>query len=142
APRTRPRRSARGIRKLVLGVAGLLGFLTIWQLIPLLGSADPRYLPPATTALGQLVGELNDLEVWRSVRRTPTTSGTGLPIAPLGAVAIGTVVRLVPSPRLLTHTTVESLPRIPSLALTPLAILMLGLQMPAALLIGVDASFW
>ncbi|HLU63987.1 MAG TPA: ABC transporter permease [Protaetiibacter sp.] len=142
APRTRPRRSARGIRKLVLGVAGLLGFLTIWQLIPLLGIVDPRYLPPATTVLGQLVGELNDLEFWRNVGRTMTTWGIGLLIATLAAVAIGTVVGLVPYLRHLTHTTVEFLRPIPSVALIPLAILMFGFQMPAALLIVVYASFW
>lgn len=142
APRTRSRRPARGLRKLVLGVAGLLGFLLSWQLLPLLGIVDARYLPPATTVLAQLFGEFNDLEFWRNVGRTMTTWGIGLAIATAAAVAIGTVVGLVPYLRNLTHTTVEFLRPIPSVALIPLAILMFGFQMPAALLIVVYASFW
>lgn len=142
AARSRSRRSSRGLRKPLLGLAGILGFLVTWQLIPTLGIIDARYLPPATTVLAQLVNELGDLEFWRNVGRTLTTWGIGLAIATLAATAIGTVVGLVPFLRRLTHTTVEFLRPIPSVALIPLAILMFGFQMPAALLIVVYASFW
>ncbi|HLU64206.1 MAG TPA: ABC transporter permease [Protaetiibacter sp.] len=141
-PRIRSRRPARGLRKLVLGVAGLLGFLLTWELLPALGIVDARFLPPATTVLAQLATEFQDLEFWRNVGRTMTTWFLGLLIATLGAVAIGTVIGLVPYLRRLTHTTVEFLRPIPSVALIPLAILMFGFQMPAALLIVVYASFW
>jgi ABC-type nitrate/sulfonate/bicarbonate transport system permease component len=141
-PRIRSRRPARGLRKFVLGVAGLLGFLLTWELLPALGIVDSRFLPPATTVLAQLATEFQDLEFWRNVGRTMTTWFLGLLIATLGAVAIGTVIGLVPYLRRLTHTTVEFLRPIPSVALIPLAILMFGFQMPAALLIVVYASFW
>lgn len=141
-PRIRSRRPARGLRKLVLGVAGLLGFLLTWELLPALGIVDARFLPSATTVLAQLATEFQDLEFWRNVGRTMTTWFLGLLIATLGAVAIGTVIGLVPYLRRLTHTTVEFLRPIPSVALIPLAILMFGFQMPAALLIVVYASFW
>ncbi|GMA89717.1 ABC transporter permease [Homoserinibacter gongjuensis] len=141
-PRIRSRRPARGLRKFVLGVAGLLGFLLTWELLPALGIVDARFLPPATTVLAQLATEFQDLEFWRNVGRTMTTWFLGLLIATLGAVAIGTVIGLVPYLRRLTHTTVEFLRPIPSVALIPLAILMFGFQMPAALLIVVYASFW
>jgi ABC-type nitrate/sulfonate/bicarbonate transport system permease component len=141
-PRIRSRRPARGLRKFVLGVAGLLGFLLTWELLPALGIVDERFLPPATTVLAQLATEFQDLEFWRNVGRTMTTWFLGLLIATLGAVAIGTVIGLVPYLRRLTHTTVEFLRPIPSVALIPLAILMFGFQMPAALLIVVYASFW
>jgi ABC-type nitrate/sulfonate/bicarbonate transport system permease component len=141
-PRIRSRRPARGLRKLVLGVAGLLGFLLTWELLPALGIVDARFLPPATTVLAQLATEFQDLEFWRNVGRTMTTWFLGLLIATLGAVAIGTVIGLVAYLRRLTHTTVEFLRPIPSVALIPLAILMFGFQMPAALLIVVYASFW
>lgn len=141
-PRIHSRRSARGLRKLVLGVAGLLGFLLTWELLPALGVVDARFLPPATTVLAQLATEFQDLEFWRNVGRTMTTWFLGLLIATVGAVAIGTVIGLVPYLRRLTHTTVEFLRPIPSVALIPLAILMFGFQVPAALLIVVYASFW
>jgi ABC-type nitrate/sulfonate/bicarbonate transport system permease component len=142
APRTRVRRPARGLRKLALGVAGLLGFLLSWQLIPTLGLVSAEYLPPASTVLALLAGELADAEFWRNVGRTLTTWGLGLGIATVAAVAIGTVIGLVPYLRNLTHTTVEFLRPIPSVALIPLAILLFGFQVPAALLIVVYATFW
>jgi ABC-type nitrate/sulfonate/bicarbonate transport system permease component len=142
-PRIRSRRRpARGLRKLLLGVAGLLGFLGTWQLLPLLGVVDAQFLPPATTVLAQLATEFQDLEFWRNVGRTMTTWFLGLLIATVAAVVIGTIIGLVPYLRRLTHTTVEFLRPIPSVALIPLAILMFGFQMPAALLIVVYASFW
>jgi ABC-type nitrate/sulfonate/bicarbonate transport system permease component len=49
---------------------------------------------------------------------------------------------MVPVLRRATHTVVEFLRPIPSVALIPLAILVYGLQMPAALIIIVYASFW
>ncbi len=142
ARRLRARRQTRGLRKLALGTAGLLGFLLTWQLIPTLGIVDPRYLPTATTVLAQLAAELRDLEFWRNVGRTLTTWGLGLLIATVAATAIGTVIGLIPAARRFTHTTVEFLRPIPSVALIPLAILLFGFQMPAALLIVVYASFW
>ncbi|TPX05084.1 ABC transporter permease [Schumannella luteola] len=140
--RMRARRQTHRIRKVVLGVAGLLGFLATWQLIPALGIVDPRFLPPASEVLAQLGHRFVDLEFWRNVGRTLTTWGIGLLIATVAAVALGTVVGLVPYLRRLTHTTVEFLRPIPSVALIPLAILLFGFQVPAALLIVVYASFW
>lgn len=138
----RQRRAVRGLRKPLLGLLGVIGFLLTWQLIPTLGIIDSRYLPHATTVLAKLGTELTDLEFWRNVGRTMTTWFVGLLIATVAATAIGTVVGLVPVLRRLTHTTVEFLRPIPSVALIPLAILMFGFQMPAALLIVVYASFW
>lgn len=138
----RQRRAVRGLRKPLLGLLGVIGFLLTWQIIPTLGIIDSRYLPHATTVLAKLGTELTDLEFWRNVGRTMTTWFVGLLIATVAATAIGTVVGLVPVLRRLTHTTVEFLRPIPSVALIPLAILMFGFQMPAALLIVVYASFW
>jgi ABC-type nitrate/sulfonate/bicarbonate transport system permease component len=71
-----------------------------------------------------------------------TSWAIGLTVATLAAVVLGTVVGLVPWLRRATHSMVEFLRPIPSVALIPLAVLMYGLQMRAALLIIVYASFW
>lgn len=140
--RTRSRRSARGLRKVLLGSLGLVGFLVTWQLIPALGIVSPQYLPYATDVIAQLFAEFRDLEFWRNVGRTMTSWGLGLLIATVLAIVLGTVVGLVPFLRRATHTTVEFLRPIPSVALIPLAILLFGFQLQAALLIVVYASFW
>ena len=136
------RRARRTLRKLALGVAGILGFLITWQLLPTLGLVDPTYFPTATDTLAALAVELRDLEFWRNVGRTLTAWAIGLAIATVLAVVLGTVIGLVPFLRRATHTTVEFLRPIPSVALIPLAILKYGYQLQAALIIIVFASFW
>jgi len=136
-----PRRM-RTLRKLALGVAGILGFLLTWQLLPILGIVDPAYFPTATATLAELGQQLRDLEFWRNVGRTLTAWGIGLVVATVLATLLGTVIGLVPFLRRATHTTVEFLRPIPSVALIPLAVLMYGYQLQAALVIIVFASFW
>ena len=130
------------MRKILLGAVGLLGFLVVWQLIPTLGLVDPHYLPYATDVFGRLAQEARDLAFWRRVRLTMTSWAIGLTVATLAAVVLGTAVGMVPFLRRATHTTVEFLRPVPSVALIPLAVLMFGLQMRAALVIIVYAAFW
>ena len=140
--RFRRARARRTMRKVLLGAAGVLGFLVTWQLIPTLGILDPRFFPTATETLTRLAEDMRDLEFWRNVGRTMTTWAIGLVIATVLATVLGTVIGLVPFLRRASHTTVEFLRPIPSVALIPLAILMFGIQPQAALLIIVFASFW
>jgi ABC-type nitrate/sulfonate/bicarbonate transport system permease component len=138
----RSTRHRRWLRKTTLGVAGLVGFLTVWQLIPTLGLIDSQYLPYVTDVAVRLVNELRDLAFWRRLGETMTAWAIGLAIASSAAVVLGTIVGLVPFLRRATHTTVEFLRPIPSVALIPLAVLMFGIRMQAALVIIVFASFW
>jgi ABC-type nitrate/sulfonate/bicarbonate transport system permease component len=142
AGRFRRGRRSRSLRKTALGLAGVFGFLVTWQLLPTLGVVDPRYFPTATVTLAALGDEMRDLEFWRNVGRTLTKWGLGLLIATLLATVLGTIIGLVPFLRRATHTTVEFLRPIPSVALIPLAVLLFGYQIQSALLIIVYASFW
>ncbi|HEY9306415.1 MAG TPA: ABC transporter permease [Microbacterium sp.] len=142
APLRRGPRRMRTLRKFALGVAGILGFLITWQLLPTLGIVDPAYFPTATATLADLGQQFRDLEFWRNVGRTMTAWAIGLVIATVLAAVLGTVIGLVPFLRRATHTTVEFLRPIPSVALIPLAVLMYGYQLQAALVIIVFASFW
>lgn len=132
----------RHTRKVVLGVLGVLGFLATWQALPALGIVNPQSLPYATDTLAKLLNDLRDLEFWRNVGRTLGAWGVGLAIATIAAVILGTIVGLVPFLRRATHTTVEFLRPVPSVALIPLAVLTFGLQLPATLLLVIYASFW
>ncbi|MEU8255741.1 ABC transporter permease [Micromonospora inaquosa] len=135
-------RRLRALRKAVLGVVGLTGFLVVWQLIPTLGLINPSYLPYVTDVLARLFEQLVDLAFWRRLGGTMTSWAIGLTVATIGAVVLGTVVGLVPFLRRATHTMVEFLRPIPSVALIPLAVLMFGIQRQAALVIIIYASFW
>jgi len=129
-------------RKTALGAIGILGFLALWQLVPTLGLVSPQFLPYATDTLARMFAEFRDLEFWRNVGRTMTAWFLGLLIATVAAGILGTIIGLVPFLRRATHSTIEFLRPIPSVALIPLAVLVYGIQLQAALVIIVFASFW
>lgn len=135
-------RARRTTRKLVLGTLGVAGFLLTWQLLPTLGLVDPRVVPYATDTLARLGSDVRDLEFWRNVGRTLTAWSIGLAVAAVAALVLGTIIGLVPFLRRATHTMVEFLRPIPSVALIPLALLTYGIQLQAALVIIVYATFW
>lgn len=135
-------RLGRNARPVALGTLGVLGFLALWQTLPAVGVVDARHVPYATETLGYLARDMTDSSFWDDVRLTLTAWALGLSIAVVAAVVIGTVIGLVPLLRRGTHTTIEFLRPIPSVALIPLAILMFGLRLEAALVIIVYASFW
>ncbi len=135
-------RRLRTLRKGLLGVVGLAGFLVVWQLIPTFDLINPQYLPYVTDVAARLAEESRDLAFWRRLGATMTSWGIGLAVATFAALVLGTIVGLVPVLRRATHTTVEFLRPIPSVALIPLAVLMFGIQREAALVIIIYASFW
>lgn len=135
-------RGKNSARKAALGATGVLGFLIVWQLVPTLGIIDPRFLPTATETIGQLGTNVTGASFWDDVRLTMTAWAIGLAIAVVAAVAIGTIIGMVPVMRRGTYTTIEFLRPIPSVALIPLVILVFGLRLESALVIIVYASFW
>jgi len=132
----------RPVRKLALGATGLVGFLLVWQLVPGLGLVDREYLPYVTDVGTRLVREVVDLAFWRRLGLTLQAWATGLLIACTAALVLGAVVGLVPFLRRATHTTVEFLRPIPSVAIVPIAVIIQGIRVEAALIIIVYATFW
>mgnify|MGYP003886629589 CR=1 FL=1 len=135
-------RTVRSPRPFILGATGVVIFLLMWQAAPAIGLVDDRYFPNATSTLAQLGRDILTGDLWGDIGTTMRSWAIGLTIATLAAVTIGTVIGLIPILRRATHTVVEFLRPIPSVALIPLAILLYGYQMKAALIIIVYASFW
>lgn len=140
--RLRRGKNLRSARKVLLGTLGVIGFLVTWQLASTLRWVNPEQVPSAVDTFAQLGRMMTDLEFWRNVGRTMTAWAIGLAIATVAATTLGAIVGMVPFLRRATHTVVEFLRPIPSVALIPLAILTYGLQIQAALIIIVYASFW
>lgn len=140
--RLRRGKNLRSARKILLGTLGVIGFLVTWQLASTLRWVNPEQVPSALDTFSRLGVMMTDLEFWRDVGRTMTAWAIGLVIATVAATTLGAIVGMVPFLRRATHTVVEFLRPIPSVALIPLAILVYGLQIQAALLIIVYASFW
>jgi ABC-type nitrate/sulfonate/bicarbonate transport system permease component len=125
-----------------LGVLGILGFLVTWELLPLTGIVNPRYLPPASEVLLELGSQFVSADFWLAVWQTVRAWFLGLLIAAVSAIVLGLVIGNSRFLRRATHTTIEFLRPIPSVALIPLAVLLFGVQLESTLLLVVYASFW
>ena len=124
------------------GLAGLAVLLAVMEAVPRLGLVDPRFLPPASRILGELGALLATPELWAALGETMRGWGIGLAVAFTAAVAIGFVIGIVPGLRAATHSTIEFLRPIPSVALIPLATLLFGASLGSTLLLVIYASFW
>ena len=66
-------RRLRFLRKLLLGIAGLVAFLVAWQLTPTLGVVNSQYLPYVTDVFTRLFEEFRDVAFWRRLGLTMTS---------------------------------------------------------------------
>lgn len=141
-PSAAARRRRSTLRKASRGTFGIFALLGLWQMATTFGWVNSGQLPSAVDTFTELGTQLRDLEFWRNIGRTMSTWAIGLAIASGLGITLGAVIGLVPFLRKATHTLVEFLRPIPSVALIPLAVLVYGIQPQAALVITVYASFW
>ncbi len=139
----RDRRSVRKVPvKQLLGLAGILGFLGTWELIPRLGIVNERFLPPASEVMVALARDFGLTAFWVAVGETMTAWFLGLIIAVVLAVVLGFVIGSSDFLRKATNSTVEFLRPIPSVALIPLAVLLFGVKIESSLMLITYAAFW
>ncbi|NWN88524.1 MAG: ABC transporter permease subunit [Micrococcaceae bacterium] len=120
----------------------MLLFLGIWELLPLLGVVDARFLPPASAAIAGLFENFADPVFWVAVWDTIRAWFIGMVIAVVSAAILGFIIGSSAFLRKFTNSTIEFLRPVPSVALIPLAVLIFGVGIESALLLIVYASFW
>lgn len=139
-------RDRRRVRKLpaqrLLGLAGILGFLAVWELVPRLGIVNERFLPPASEVILALVRDFGLAAFWVAVGETMTAWFLGLLMAVAAAVLLGFIIGSSNFLRKATNSTIEFLRPIPSVALIPLAVLLFGVKIESSLMLIVYAAFW
>ena len=138
APRVKP----KGLTKPVLGFIGVLVFLVLWELMPVMGVVKAKYLPPASEVLAALAADLGMTAFWVAVGDTMLAWAIGLVIAVVLALLLGLLIGMSPFLRRFTNSTIEFLRPIPSVALIPLAVLLFGMKIESSLLLIVYACFW
>lgn len=126
----------------LLGLVGILLFLGIWELLPLLGIVDARFMPPASAAIADLLTKFGDPVFWVAVWDTLVAWFLGMLISVVAAAVLGFVIGSSPFLRKFTNSTIEFLRPVPSVALIPLAVLVFGVGVESALLLIVYACFW
>ena len=130
----------------VLGAAGILAFVTLWELSSRLGLVNPAYLPPfsdvALTVLDVVAGEQYRAQFWSALGSTLLGWSVGLVIALVAGIVVGVAIGSNRWVRDITHSTIEFLRPIPSVGLIPIAIVVFGVRPAATIAIVVWACFW
>jgi NitT/TauT family transport system permease protein len=145
-PAGQPDQPSQARKVLTTGWArGLIGVLAFVLIVEALGSAgviDQSVVPTAFTVLGQAASLLGNTQFLADVGATLEAWAAGLAIAVAVAVPCGLVLGSVPIVRSATRAVVEFLRPIPSVALIPLALLVLGPGMRTNITLIVYASVW
>ena len=134
-PTGRRTRLLRGLAGIGV-VAGLLEIVTRAELV------NPAYLPPASTVLVTTGRILLDGEFVRAVFGTLSAWAAGMSIAIAVAVPLGLILGSSRRTWLASTTAIEFLRPIPSVALIPLAILVLGRGFDMTTSLVAFASTW
>lgn len=128
--------------RIVRNLTGLAVFLALWEGTVRSGLVQERFLPPPSVVLGQVVGLLGDESFLRDVIASILAWAIALGIAVAIAVPVGLVLGSVPLVRVATRAIVEFLRPIPSVALIPLVILLVGGGPEAKITLAVYAAIW
>lgn len=135
-----PRRTRGG--RFVRGLTGLLVFLLAFEALGRAGLVNRDFLPPASTILLRAARQLAEPHFLASAGATVMAWAVGLIIATAIGVPLGLLLGSVPGVNVAAGAIVEFLRPIPSVALIPLAGLVLGsgLEMKATMI--VYAALW
>lgn len=124
------------------GLVGVAGFLVLWEVFGRSGAVDPAFLPPPSVVVGRLVVLAGNGDFVADVIATILAWAIAMAIAVAVAVPVGLVLGSVPVLRAATRSLVEFLRPIPSVALIPLAIVLLGTGPQTKITLAVYAAVW
>lgn len=124
------------------GTVGFLGAITIWEAARASGIVDPTALPGIIPIFSAVISGLWGGELLSALYATFKTWCLGLLLASLVGAATGIALSLFPRFERITRPLIEFLRPIPSVALIPVALLILGIGLPMQLFMIVFASVW
>jgi NitT/TauT family transport system permease protein len=126
----------------VRGVVGVLAFLLAWEAFGRSGAVRAELFPPASTVLTAFTGLLIDPAFLADVLVTLGSWAAAVVLAVLLAVPAGLVLGSVAPVRTATRSLVEFLRPVPSVALIPLAVVVLGRGPDTTITLAGYAAVW
>ncbi len=129
-------------RRTLRGLTGLALFVVVWELFGRAGVVREEFLPPASTVLLRLAQLAGDAGFVADVVATALAWLIALGIATAIAVPLGLVLGTVPVVAAATRTLVELLRPVPSVALIPLVVVVLGTGPETKIALAVYAAVW
>jgi ABC-type nitrate/sulfonate/bicarbonate transport system permease component len=135
-------RTLRGLRLSVPSLIATLVAVAIWEALARTGVMPARWFPPATTVLHRLVQLAATSAYWSSVGDTLRGWGTGLLLASAVGVPLGLLIGSAPLLYRALRIPIEFFRPIPSVALIPLLVLVLGLGFSTKVFLAAFAALW
>ncbi|MGO1584209.1 MAG: ABC transporter permease [Actinomycetaceae bacterium] len=142
AASARSRLVIRRAGDVALPLAVVLVLLVALELLVRSGAVPAAYLPPPTEIAGELVTLLGGATLWGHVGSTLTGWALSLAIAGVLGTVVGIVLGSSETLRALTTPLVEFLRPLPSIALIPLVILLIGGGRTGEVFLASFAAFW
>lgn len=133
---------ASTLTRALRGATGIALLLVLVELVSRIGLVNPAYLPTATSILATAAGLLGDAGFLQGVAETLAAWSVGLALAAAIAIPLGLAAGSVAAVRPAITALVELLRPIPSVALIPAAILLLGRGLDMKVALVVYASVW
>jgi len=134
--------SLKNSRPYILGLAGLVAFLGLWELAPRLGLVNPMLLPAPSAIPAALRGEIAS-GMWQEAMASSIGHYLmGLAIGSACGVALGVATGMFRVAEESVAWVVRLLRPIPGLAWVPFAIIWFGVNAPAAIFIIAMGVFW
>lgn len=130
------------MRVFTRGLLGIAGFLVVWELFGRSPLVPGNALPPPSVVAGELFAQLSSETFLRHVIATVLALVIAIVIAVAVAVPSGLLLGSVPAVRHATRAVIEFLRPIPSVALIPLALVMLGFGPETKITLAVYAALW
>jgi NitT/TauT family transport system permease protein len=131
-----------GVADVIKGTAGVATAIAGYECIRATGIVDPRDLPSFAEIVRAAATGLAGGELAGALLATISTWALGLLIATGAGVAAGTALALLPRLEIATRPILEFLRPIPSVALIPVALLVLGIGLQMQLFMIAFASVW
>lgn len=145
APRRARAASGRPSRRgktVVRGAIGLLALFVIAEIVSRSGIVDAAFLPPTSLVLVRVAELLVDPAFLGAVAATLQAWAIGLAICIVVSVSLGVVLGSSPGAYSASRAVIEFLRPIPSVALIPLAILVLGNDAEMKIALIVFSTAW
>ncbi len=142
APARAAGRTLRWLRLSAPSLVAILAVLAIWEALARTGVMPARWFPPSSAVLSELARLAGTAEFWNSVGNTLRGWGAGLLLATAIAVPLGLLIGSVPLLYRALRVPIEFFRPIPSVALIPLLVLVLGLGFPTKVFLATFAALW
>ena len=125
-----------------LPVATVVALVGLWELVVRVDLVSQRYSPPPTVIVAELAQMLGEADLWIALGNSLTGWGISLLISVVAGTALGLLLGRVAALSALFSLIIEFLRPIPSIAMIPLAILILGTARPTEVFLATYAGFF